>query len=158
MFSYACTQESIDVWCTESRMNFVCALLFIGHSGTGKSSLLLRFTDDTFDEDIGTTIGYVPWRRCENICMIHERGDALWWLHYLMVVPLLWWRVTSKVCMMECAYCDAYLFFHFLVSSWCLCSVDFKKKNVDVNGTEVILTLWDTAGQVRKKKQRGMKR
>ncbi|XP_069490506.1 ras-related protein Rab-18-like [Ambystoma mexicanum] len=32
-------------------------LLMIGESGVGKSSLLLRFTDDTFDKQIGATIG-----------------------------------------------------------------------------------------------------
>ncbi|KAI2658471.1 Ras-related protein Rab-18 [Labeo rohita] len=33
-------------------------ILIIGESGVGKSSLLLRFTDDTFDPEIGATIGY----------------------------------------------------------------------------------------------------
>lgn len=32
-------------------------ILIIGESGVGKSSLLLRFTDDTFDAEIGATIG-----------------------------------------------------------------------------------------------------
>lgn len=32
-------------------------ILIVGESGVGKSSLLLRFTDDTFDPDIGATIG-----------------------------------------------------------------------------------------------------
>ncbi|XP_067225072.1 ras-related protein Rab-18a isoform X2 [Chanodichthys erythropterus] len=32
-------------------------ILIIGESGVGKSSLLLRFTDDTFDPEIGATIG-----------------------------------------------------------------------------------------------------
>ncbi|CAH3040033.1 unnamed protein product [Pocillopora meandrina] len=32
-------------------------ILIIGESDVGKSSLLLRFTDDTFDPDIGSTIG-----------------------------------------------------------------------------------------------------
>eukprot|EP00047_Mylnosiga_fluctuans_P003032 m.227098 g.227098 ORF g.227098 m.227098 type:complete len:204 (-) comp11531_c0_seq1:83-694(-) len=31
--------------------------LVIGDSGTGKSSLLLRFTEDSFDPDLGPTIG-----------------------------------------------------------------------------------------------------
>lgn len=32
-------------------------LLIIGESGVGKSSLLLRFTDDTFDPELAATIG-----------------------------------------------------------------------------------------------------
>ena len=32
-------------------------ILIIGESGVGKSSLLIRFTDDLFDPDIGATIG-----------------------------------------------------------------------------------------------------
>ncbi|XP_030629834.1 ras-related protein Rab-18a isoform X1 [Chanos chanos] len=32
-------------------------ILIIGESGVGKSSLLLRFTDDTFDPELGATIG-----------------------------------------------------------------------------------------------------
>mmetsp|Transcript_33958 Transcript_33958/g.85215 ORF Transcript_33958/g.85215 Transcript_33958/m.85215 type:complete len:199 (-) Transcript_33958:405-1001(-) len=57
-------------------------LLLVGDSGVGKSSMLLRFTDDHFDEEIGCTIG-----------------------------------------------------------------VDFKVKTMEVNGSRVNLTIWDTAGQ-----------
>ncbi|CAF4310078.1 unnamed protein product, partial [Rotaria sordida] len=32
-------------------------ILIIGESGVGKSSLLLRFTDDRFDQDMAATIG-----------------------------------------------------------------------------------------------------
>jgi len=32
-------------------------ILIIGESGVGKSSLLLRFTDDRFDVEMGATIG-----------------------------------------------------------------------------------------------------
>jgi Ras-related protein Rab-18 len=32
-------------------------ILIIGESGVGKSSLLLRFTDDKFDQEMAATIG-----------------------------------------------------------------------------------------------------
>ncbi|CAF0862691.1 unnamed protein product [Rotaria sordida] len=59
-------------------------ILIIGESGVGKSSLLLRFTDDRFDQDVAATIG-----------------------------------------------------------------VDFKVKQLDIDGNRVKLAIWDTAGQER---------
>ncbi|EGD76056.1 GTP-binding protein yptV3 [Salpingoeca rosetta] len=59
-------------------------ILIIGDSNCGKSCLLMRFTDDTFDEHMGPTIG-----------------------------------------------------------------VDFKNKMLTLNGQQVKLTVWDTAGQDR---------
>ncbi len=59
-------------------------ILIIGESGVGKSSLLLRFTDDVFDKDLSATIG-----------------------------------------------------------------VDFKVKNLSVDGNITKLAIWDTAGQER---------
>ncbi|CAF0885252.1 unnamed protein product [Rotaria sordida] len=59
-------------------------ILIIGESGVGKSSLLLRFTDDRFDQDMAATIG-----------------------------------------------------------------VDFKVKQLDIDGNRVKLAIWDTAGQER---------
>lgn len=59
-------------------------ILIIGESGVGKSSLLLRFTDDTFDPEQAATIG-----------------------------------------------------------------VDFKVKNLTVDGNKTKLAIWDTAGQER---------
>ncbi|KAL0477274.1 Ras-related protein Rab [Acrasis kona] len=41
---------------TES-YDHILKLLLIGDSAVGKSSILIQFTDDAFDEDIGTTIG-----------------------------------------------------------------------------------------------------
>uniref|UniRef100_A0AAZ3Q836 Uncharacterized protein n=2 Tax=Oncorhynchus TaxID=8016 RepID=A0AAZ3Q836_ONCTS len=38
-------------------------ILIIGESGVGKSSLLLRFTDDTFDPDLAATIVYDVTKR-----------------------------------------------------------------------------------------------
>jgi small GTP-binding protein len=37
--------------------DYIFKLLLIGDSGVGKSSILVQFTDDTFVEDMGTTIG-----------------------------------------------------------------------------------------------------
>ncbi|GMI36874.1 hypothetical protein TrCOL_g7008 [Triparma columacea] len=37
--------------------NYLLKILLIGDAGVGKSSLLLRFTDDTFDDHIQSTIG-----------------------------------------------------------------------------------------------------
>ncbi|CAF3177171.1 unnamed protein product [Rotaria socialis] len=59
-------------------------ILIIGESGVGKSSLLLRFTDDRFDQDLSATIG-----------------------------------------------------------------VDFKVKQLEIDGNRVKLAIWDTAGQER---------
>ena len=47
----------IPITMRDDAYNHTFKLLLIGDSGVGKSSILLRFTDGTFDEDIGTTIG-----------------------------------------------------------------------------------------------------
>jgi len=48
-------------------------ILIIGESGVGKSSLLLRFTDDRFDVELPATIGVdfkgrirFLWTNCKN--------------------------------------------------------------------------------------------
>ena len=47
-------------------------LLIIGESGVGKSSLLLRFTDDAFDHEQAATIG-VDFK----VKTIHINGDKV---------------------------------------------------------------------------------
>ena len=37
--------------------DYVFKLLLVGDAGVGKSSILLRYTDDTFDENLQSTIG-----------------------------------------------------------------------------------------------------
>ena len=40
-----------------SEYDFLLKLLLVGDTAVGKSSLLLRFTDNTFDTDLQATIG-----------------------------------------------------------------------------------------------------
>eukprot|EP00302_Diacronema_sp_CCMP2436_P000625 CAMPEP_0179846768 /NCGR_PEP_ID=MMETSP0982-20121206/5724_1 /TAXON_ID=483367 /ORGANISM="non described non described, Strain CCMP 2436" /LENGTH=125 /DNA_ID=CAMNT_0021731905 /DNA_START=20 /DNA_END=394 /DNA_ORIENTATION=- len=40
-----------------ARADHVFKLLLVGDAGVGKSSMLLRFTDDTFEEHMASTIG-----------------------------------------------------------------------------------------------------
>lgn len=40
-----------------SNYDHLFKVLLIGDAGVGKSSMLLRFTDDSFDENLGSTIG-----------------------------------------------------------------------------------------------------
>ena len=91
----------------------------MGDSNVGKSSLLLRFTADTFEDSVAPTIGeifpcrtsvYAEWvyTRPHNVI---SRGEAEW-LQY-------------------CA------------------GVDFRLKFLTVNAKRLKLTIWDTAGQER---------
>ena len=42
---------------TDDQILTTLKILIIGESGVGKSSLLLRFTDDRFDQEMSATIG-----------------------------------------------------------------------------------------------------
>lgn len=41
----------------DSDFDFVLKILLIGDAGVGKSSIMMRFTDDTFDDNLQSTIG-----------------------------------------------------------------------------------------------------
>ena len=64
-------------------------LLIIGESGVGKSSLLLRFTDDAFDPEQAATIGVDFKVKTVNVnaskVMIHRT------LHILINEQKLYW-------------------------------------------------------------------
>lgn len=59
-------------------------VLLIGDSGVGKSSLLLRFTDDTFDPDQGATIG-VDFK-VKNFTIDDKRVKLSLWVSPDMVI------------------------------------------------------------------------
>ncbi|XP_058038196.1 ras-related protein Rab-18 isoform X2 [Ahaetulla prasina] len=96
-------------------------ILIIGESGVGKSSLLLRFTDNTFDPELAATIA-VP------ICLL--RG-------FLVYTQMLW-KVGRDI--LKIASQKAGIMKH---------GVDFKVKTISVDGNKAKLAIWDTAGQER---------
>ncbi|KAI8823121.1 P-loop containing nucleoside triphosphate hydrolase protein [Fimicolochytrium jonesii] len=102
-------------------------LLLIGDSGTGKSSLLLRFTDDTWlqPDEVSATIG--------GCFRDHLRPLGDWEL-----------AVTTVPCQGRAHTRTKRL----TLSSICP-GVDFKVKIVDVENKRYKLTIWDTAGQER---------
>ena len=51
-------------------------ILVVGDSGTGKSSLLVRFIDDLFDPDQGPTIGPLSWCHCPPHSNTHHDRDT----------------------------------------------------------------------------------
>ena len=60
-------------------------ILFIGDAGVGKSSILLRFTDDMFDENLQSTIGVGK----ENPSSLERRLWKIPAARCMKVLPLL---------------------------------------------------------------------
>lgn len=65
-------------------------LLIIGESGVGKSSLLLRFTDDAFDPEQAATIG-VDFK----VKTIHINGDKVSKM-FLLKLPIFKQSIFRK--------------------------------------------------------------
>ena len=42
---------------TQKEYDYMFKLVIVGDSGVGKSSILIRFTDDQFADELGATIG-----------------------------------------------------------------------------------------------------
>jgi GTPase SAR1 family protein len=87
-------------------------------SGVGKSSILLRFTDDSFEQDQPATIG----------------------VDFKVVYTLIWIEKSQTVTFLFFTFC--------LADCVCLMSCKYQVKAIDVEGKKVKLTIWDTAGQV----------
>ncbi|XP_022782523.1 ras-related protein Rab-18-B-like [Stylophora pistillata] len=100
-------------------------ILIIGESGVGKSSLPLRFTDDTFDLDIGATIG-VDFKVKTLTVDGNKAKLAIW--------------VRTALGEQQGHNCNSFNF---------RTGVDFKVKTLTVDGNKAKLAIWDTAGQER---------
>lgn len=97
-------------------------VLLVGDSGVGKSSLLMRFTADTFEDSSAPTIGAHYSLQTASVSGLTQRADSL------------------PRCANGCA--DRKL--HALAAG-----VDFRLKFMNVQGKRLKLTIWDTAGQER---------
>ena len=89
-------------------------ILIIGESGVGKSSLLLRFTDDQFDPEMAATIG-VDFK----VKVMNQQGNrvklAIWDTagqeRFRTLTPSYYrgaqvsWKVSSMVVIIERSYC-----------------------------------------------------
>ncbi|KAB1254151.1 GTP-binding nuclear protein Ran [Camelus dromedarius] len=71
-------------------------ILIIGESGVGKSSLLLRFTDDTFDPELAATIVDIKDRKVKAKSIVfHQKKNLRYYdisakSNYNFEKPLLW--------------------------------------------------------------------
>ena len=68
-----------------SEYDYLLKLLLVGDSAVGKSSLLLRFTDGTFDNDLQATIG-VDFKVCA-FCLTFCFD---WWRFFSILCLLVW--------------------------------------------------------------------
>lgn len=103
----------------QAEFDYLFKLLMIGDSGVGKSSLLLSFTSDSF-EDLSPTIG----------------------LHLLSLYLSLFFQflhIIFHILEIEIV-CFPNLLFSFLVDV----GVDFKVKYVTLGGKKLKLAIWDT--------------
>ena len=99
-------------------------LLIIGESGVGKSSLLLRFTDDAFDPEQAATIGVDFKVKTINVNASKVSIDVN----------------TKKL------GASLHAFFNVIVNTW---YKSFLIILINYQFEKVKLAIWDTAGQER---------
>ena len=101
-------------------------LLIIGDSGVGKSSILLRFSDNLFS---GMHF-LLLFGRCTFNIFLHTRN--MYSVHH--------GSLTAKRILTVIYFPGTYI---------TTIGVDFKIRTIEVEGEKVKLQIWDTAGQER---------
>ena len=75
--------------------DYLFKLIFIGDNRVGKSCLLERFTDDTFNLDLSSSLGKAIWPHSTCACHVNRACVQMHCTHayqelWLINLPLLW--------------------------------------------------------------------
>ncbi|KHN76400.1 Ras-related protein Rab-8B [Toxocara canis] len=125
--------------------DYLFKLLLIGDSGVGKTCVLFRFSDDSFNSSFISTI--VATRLAENHCTAYAvlcRRCRNAFCPRMFKLLLIGDSGVGKTCVLFRFSDDS-----FNSSFISTIGIDFKIRTIEVDGKKIKLQIWDTAGQER---------